>query len=222
MQDILLFGIGLTSEVISYYIDKWGDYRIVAYVVDKPFLKKKEFFGKTVISTESLSKYPPSQYKAFVAVGYQNYNFFREQKVDEFRKMGYELVSIVNPNAPLSPHLVYGNNCLILPDDAQIMPYAVLKDNVFVYVGCTIGHHTTIYDNCWIAAGATIAGNVKIQKNCFVGVGAAIGNGVNIGEKSVIGCGTTVTKNVKPVSVALHQNTKVVHDPEGLYITFLK
>jgi len=222
MQDILVFGVGITSEVISYYIEIWGNYRIISYVVDKQYLNNSAFLGKPVITTDTLPKYPPDHYKAFVAVGYQNYNVFREQKVLEFHKYGYKLISIVNPKAPSKPFLNYGQNCLILPDDSQIMPYVELKNNVFVYVGCAIGHHTTIYDNCWIASGASIAGNSKIQKNCFVGVGASIGNEVNIGEKSVIGSGTTVTKNLKPQSVTIHQNSKVVHDPDGLYTVFLK
>lgn len=59
---------------------------------------------------------------------------------------------------------------------------AIIKDNVMLYHGVTLGgtgnetgkRHPTIEDNVVIGAGATILGNITIGRNSKIGAGAVV------------------------------------------------
>ncbi len=163
--------------------------------------------GPPVVAFEEVAaKYPPGEFKMFVAVGYQNLNKFRAQKYEEAKARGYELISYVSSRAANVGGVEIGDNCFIL-EFAVIQPCAQVGSNVFLWSGNHVGHHARVGDHCYIAGNVVISGSTVVEPYCFLGVSATIGHEVTVGEGSFIGAGTLITKNVAPQSVYVIPDT---------------
>jgi hypothetical protein len=81
MSKIVIFGAGKIADEAYYYLTNDSPHEIVAFTVDKAFLSTQEKLGLPVIPFDEVqNKYPPGDFKMFVAVGYQDLNKFRAQK----------------------------------------------------------------------------------------------------------------------------------------------
>ena len=115
---------------------------------------------------------------------------------------GYELITYTNsPRGRVGAHEI-GDNCFVFEQNV-IQPFVRIGNNVILWSGNHIGHHSIIGDHCFIASHVVISGNTRIGPNCFLGVNATIRDGVTIGAESVIGAGALVLKDVPPQSVVI-------------------
>ena len=71
-----------------------------------------------------------------------------------------------------------------------------IGDNVVLWSGNHIGHHSKIGDHCFVSSHVVVSGFVDVGPNCFLGVNAAIGNNVRIGADCLVGAGATVVKDI--------------------------
>lgn len=204
MRKIVVFGCGKIGYAVRHYIEQWGLYDVVAHVVDAAFVIGP-FAGKPVIAADELvERFPPSDYAAFVALGYQQLNRFRAEKKSFLTDLGYELVNVINPMAPND--LKVGSNCFVAAGET-IQPAVAIGDNAFVWNGALIGHNAVVEEHAWVTGGAAIGGNATIGAFSFVGIGATIGHNVTVGEAAVIGAGALCTKDVADKSVLIAQDT---------------
>ena len=160
-----------------------------------------------VIEFEEIEKkYPPEEFKMFVAMSYSNLNKLRAKKYKEAKQKNYELVSYISSKAGIVGKLDIGENCLIL-ENQLIQPYAKIGNNVFVWSGVLIGHHCTISDHCWLTSDASIGGNSSIGSYSFLGLNCTIGHMIKIGSNCLIGAGAQVTKDTIDKSVFISKDT---------------
>jgi len=207
-KDLIIFGLGKISEVITYFFEKNTDYNVVAYTVDSKYKTKKVFNKKPVVDFESISdNYSPNRYYIFVALGYQDLNNLRASKLKEVKEKGYKLVSYIDPNSSIPEDLIYGDNCFVM-SNALIHPKVKIGNNVFVWSGAMIGHHTEIGDNCWLTSCTNIAGCVKVGRNCFFALNSTIANSLEIGNHCFFGANSIVTKCVSDNQVYIEQQTQ--------------
>lgn len=208
MSEVVIFGAGKIAEVAYFYLKNDSSYEIAAFTVDKEALRKTELWGLPIIPFEEVvEKYPPDQFKMFVAVGYQNLNRFRAKKYTEAKEKGYELISYLSSRACNLGEVEIGDNCLILENQA-IQPCSKIGNNVTMWSGNHIGHHSTIQDHCFITSQIVISGNTVIEPYCFIGVNATIGHEITIGRESIIGAGCLITKSAKEKSVFIRKDTE--------------
>jgi len=209
-KKLVLFGIGKMADVISYYAKEECGYDVVAFAVDAKYKTADTFNGLPVVEFDDIEKnYPPAEFDFFVAVGYQDLNKFREEKCEEARKKGYNLVSIVSPKANVPSNVKIGWNVFIMPP-SLIHPCVEIGNNVFVWSGAMVAHHSIIEDHCWLTSCCNISGNVRIGANTFVAVNATIGHSVTIGKKCFLGANTLVTKNVEDEKVIIEESSKAI------------
>ena len=207
MNKLIIFGIGKISDVISYFFERNTDYDIVAYTVDDKYFKTDNFRGKTVIPFSKLENIlPPSENKAFVALGYQELNKLRESKFHQIKNKGYDLISYVGKSKGISNDLVSQENCFVM-DGALIHPNVNIGHNVFIWSGAMIGHHSNIGNNCWVTSGSNISGGVDIGNNSFFAVNSTVANSLVIGKNCFFGANTLITKCVPDSSVFIEQGT---------------
>ena len=90
----------------------------------------------------------------------------------------------------MSDHPV-GENTFIFEANV-IQPFVKIGDNVVMWSGNHIGHHTHIASHCFIASHAVISGHVTIGESCFIGVNATLRDGIDIAPRCVIGAGAVV------------------------------
>lgn len=207
MRKIVLFGAGKIAYAVSHYIKAWSSYEICGYATDAAYVGEGTFLGKPVVAFEEMAKrFPPAEFGAFVAVGYQGMNALRRQKVEEVENLGYQLVSVVHPAAP--GDLTVGANCFVASAEL-IQPGVVCGNNVFVWNGALVGHHAELGDHCWITGGATIGGCVKIGRRCFVGIGATVGHELTVGADCMLGAGSLTTKSLDDGTVLIARDTEI-------------
>lgn len=207
MSNIVLFGAGKIADEVYHYLTYDSDHKVVAFTIDGAYIKEKEKFGLPIIPFEDLlKKYPPDDYKMFVATGYQNLNRLRAEKYNACKKLGYTLISYVCSQAANFGKVDIGDNCLAL-ENAVIQPCTRIGSNVFIWSGNHIGHHSQVCDHCYLAGQVIIGGSSVVESHCFIGMNATIGHEIRVGKGCFIGANVRITKNVDPGSVFIEPDT---------------
>ena len=137
---LVLFGTGMVTRFVRYFIEHETDHEVVALTVDGEHIGEPTAFGLPVVPFEDLQRsHPPDDFSMFVALGYTRVNKLREEKCSEARAMGYELISHVSPRASTWDDLSLGDNCLIM-DEVIVHPFVELGSNIMIWSGAHIGH----------------------------------------------------------------------------------
>jgi sugar O-acyltransferase (sialic acid O-acetyltransferase NeuD family) len=215
MKDIVVFGTGQIAEVASFYFTHDSNRHVAAYTVDGTYVEQPTFLGLPLVAFEEVeSHYPPDQFDVFVAVSYAKLNDLRAAKVAAARAKGYRLASYVSSRAICFPDLTHGENCLILENNV-IQPFVKIGDNVTLWSGNHIGHHSVIEDNVFIASHAVISGGVRIRENSFIGVNTTFRDHVTIGSRCVVGAGALVIDDLAAASVVAPRSDPVSPVPSN-------
>ena len=64
--------------------------------------------------------------------------------------------------------------------DNTIQPFVEIGDNVTMWSGNHIGHHSKICDNAFISSHAVISGGVEVGRNSFLGVNSTINDHIKL------------------------------------------
>ena len=204
MEKIIIFGNGVFAEHMYFLLTHDSPYDVVAFTVDRKYIKAESLFGLPVVPFEDVEiLFPPSRHGMSVAVSFQKVNRLRAEKYAEAKAKGYELVNYVNSRATTYPGLVSGDNCLIL-ENAIIAPYVEIGNNVIVASGAIIGHHTVIKDHCFISPGAVLLGGVTVEEYCLIGANATVKEEIRVARECLIGSGVSITRNTLERGVYLN------------------
>jgi sugar O-acyltransferase (sialic acid O-acetyltransferase NeuD family) len=209
MAKIVVFGTGDIAQVAHYYFATDTDHEVVAFTVDGAYLTSREFEGKAVVPFEEVAQhYPPAEFAMFVALGYSRMNHNRQQKYEQAKAVGYQLVNYVSSRCSFLTQYPIGDNCFILEDNT-IQPFVKIGSNVVLWSGNHIGHHSTVADHVFISSHVVVSGHCTIGRNSFLGVNATLHNNVAIGPESLIGAGAIISHNTDERSVFVPERTKV-------------
>lgn len=201
MAKLILFGTGDIAQLANYYFTNDTEHEVVAFTVDAAFVKETSFEGKPVVAFETITeKYPPAEYNMFVALSYAKLNALRQQKYNEAKAKGYTLATYISSRCSYLSLNTPGDNCFILEDNT-IQPFVTIGNNVTLWSGNHIGHHSVIEAHNFISSHVVVSGHCIIKPNCFIGVNATIGHKVTVNEKCVIGAGAVVTANTQAGAV---------------------
>lgn len=188
-KPLVIFGSGEIAQLAHYYFSTDSNYEVVAFAVDASYIQESDFCGLPVFAFEDIAKkYPPDTYYFFVALSYSKLNAVRKEKFIAAKEMGYKLVSYISSRATVLNEGRIGENCFILEDNT-IQPFVKIGDNVTLWSGNHIGHHSVIHDHTFIASHVVISGGVEIGEQCFVGVNATLRDHIKIGDRCVVGAG---------------------------------
>lgn len=197
MAKIIIFGTGDIAQIAYYYLDIDSEHEVVAFTVDKAYISGDVFEGKPIIAFEELTKlYPPSDYKMFIALSYSNLNKVREAKYHEAKAKGYELISYVSSKCSYMSPFECGDNCFIFEDNT-IQSFVKIGNNVILWSGNHIGHHSVLHDHLFISSHVVVSGHCTISSNTFIGVNSTIGHQVTIATENIIGAGSIITKSTE-------------------------
>jgi sugar O-acyltransferase (sialic acid O-acetyltransferase NeuD family) len=200
---LVIFGSGDIAQIAYYYFSTDSNYEVVAFTVDANYIKESEFCGLPVVTFEDVAKnYPPDSYDFFVALSYSKLNAVRKEKFLAAKKIGYKLVSFISSRATLLNDGKVGENCFILEDNT-VQPFVTIGNNVILWSGNHIGHHSVIHDHTFIASQVVVSGGVEIGEQCFIGVNATLRDHIIIGDRCVIGAGALLLTDAAPEGVYL-------------------
>lgn len=197
MAKIILFGTGDIAQIANYYFEIDSEHEVVAFTVNKEYITDSSFEGKPVIAFEDIGQnYPSHSYKMFIALSYSNLNKIRQAKYFEAKEKGYELVSYISSKCSYLSQYQCGDNCFIFEDNT-IQPFVKVGNNVTIWSGNHIGHHSILHDHLFISSHVVISGHSNILSNSFIGVNSTIGHQVTIAKENIIGAGSIIIKNTE-------------------------
>ena len=213
-MNIVVFGNGGIAELIDYYFKNDGMHDVVGFTVDEKFIKQDTFLDRPLVPFESIvESYPPSDNGIFIALGYSELNRIREQKYHAAKKLNYQMPSYVSSRSVISNNVSIGDNCLIL-ENQTIQPFCVIGNNVTLWSGNHIGHHSTIGDHTFVASHVVVSGHCNIGKRCFLGVNATLRDSIVISDDAFIGMGSQVAKDVGSGGVVISRPDEVIESKD--------
>ena len=199
---VVVFGTNDLAELAHYYLTNDSEYEVVAFTVNKDYLKEITFKELPVVPFEELEKiYPPSEYLFFAPMTGVKMNNLRKKIYLEGKSKGYEYISYVSSKATSFNNEI-GENCFILENNT-LQPFTKIGNNVVLWSGNHIGHHGIIEDHVFFTSHVVLSGHCHVKERAWFGVNSTIRDGLTIGEGCLIGMGSLVTKST---------------DDDGLYI----
>ena len=194
MRKVIIYGTGLIAELADFYFTTDTDYEVAAFTNAAEFIAQDNFREKPLVSFEQLENiYPPADYDIFIALGYNKTNQIRQARYEEAKQKGYRCATYISSRASYFDTPV-GDNCFILEDNT-IQPFVTIGNNVTLWSGNHIGHHSTIRDHCFISSHVVVSGNCDIGENCFIGVNSTLRDNIKLERFVVIGSGAIVMKD---------------------------
>jgi len=195
---LVIVGDSAFAEIAREYFDADTPYEAAAFSVESGYMKKKNLRGLPVVSFETLeTTHPPAEYDVFVAIVYTQLNRLRARLARTAKEKGYRLASYVSPRAFIWRNVALGEHCFVFEDNT-LQPFARIGNNVVLWSGNHIGHHSIVRDNCFISSQVVISGFCDIGENTFIGVNSAVANNVKIASDNWIGPGTVILKDTEP------------------------
>jgi sugar O-acyltransferase (sialic acid O-acetyltransferase NeuD family) len=193
---LVIFGNTAFADIADEYFTHDSPYEVVAFTVHRDFVKEPVLRGRPVIPYEELDAHlAPGEHSFYAAITYQQLNRLRERVAADAKSRGFALASYVSSRAFVWRNATVGEHCFIFEDNT-VQPFVTVEDNVVLWSGNHIGHHSTIERNVFVSSHVVISGFVTVGANSFLGVNATIGNDVRIGRDVWISPGVAVTKDV--------------------------
>ncbi|MGD6934605.1 MAG: acetyltransferase [Candidatus Bathyarchaeia archaeon] len=195
---LIIIGDGETAEIAYEYFTQDTNFEVVAFSAERHFMKNKTLYGLPVVPFEELEKaFNPDDFQVFVAVSFTELNHVRARLLETARLKGYRPCSYISPKAFIGKNVKIGENCFIF-ENVVIQRAAKICDNVTIWTGSSIAHHSVVGANCFIASQVAVSGFCCIGENCFLGVNSCVIDRVHIGKNTVIGAGTVVVADTEP------------------------
>lgn len=205
---LVIFGSGDIAQLAHFYFSTDSEYEVVAFTVDSAYLTDATFCGLPVVAFEEVTQqYNPEEHEGFIALSYSRLNAVRKEKYLAAKALGYRLANFISSRATVLNEGRIGDNCFIFEDNT-IQPLVTIGNNVTLWSGNHIGHHSTIKDHCFIASHVVVSGGVEIGEQCFIGVNATLRDHIKIGEKCVIGAGALLLDDAEPEGVYIGTATE--------------
>lgn len=197
-KKVVILGDSAFAEVAYECFTRDSEYEVVGFSVNSAFLERNELFGLPVVPLEEIERFfDPDQVEFYAALVYSQLNRLRTRLYEEAKTKGYRPASYISSRAFVWPNAVLGEHCFIFEDNT-IQPFVKIGNNVVLWSGNHIGHHSVIEDNCFISSHAVISGFCTVGKNTFIGVNSAVANNVVIGADNWLGVGVNILKNTDP------------------------
>ncbi|UVL00206.1 acetyltransferase [Pseudomonas sp. B21-048] len=194
-KKVVILGDSAFAEVAYECFTRDSEYEVVGFSVNSAFLERNELFGLPVVPLEEIERFfDPDQVEFYAALVYSQLNRLRTRFYEEAKSKGYRPASYISSRAFVWPNAVLGEHCFIFEDNT-IQPFVKIGNNVVLWSGNHVGHHSVIEDNCFISSHAVISGFCTVGKNTFIGVNSAIANNVVIGADNWLGVGVNILKN---------------------------
>ncbi|WLS80304.1 acetyltransferase [Erwinia pyri] len=152
------------------------------------------------LSDDILTSLPPDEYILVNGIGSMPGSVLREKVANAGRKLGYEFMNIISPDAYVSSFATLSEGVQIM-GRAIVQPGCVIGQDVIVNSGAIIEHDCTVGDYSHISPGAVVCGNAHIGERVHVGANASVIQGVSVARGSVIGAGAIVTKNLDSAAI---------------------
>ena len=202
MSKVVIFGIQDFASLAHYYLEEDSPHEVIAFTVTKEYMPPNAMFeGLPVIPFEEIEEtYPPTDYALFAPMSHRKMNKMREAIYLQTEKKGYTQISYISSKATVFSNVTIGKNCFILEDNT-IQPFVTIGNNVVLWSGNHIGHHSIIKNHVLFTSHVVLSGHCVVEPYCFFGVNATLRDGLHFAEGTLVAMGACVTKDTEPWGV---------------------
>lgn len=196
-ERVVIIGTGEQAEIAFEYFTHDSPHEVVGFSAEPQFVKSRTFQGLPVVPLDSIrDEWPPSEYRAFVAVSATQLNRVRRRLYDAVKAAGYDCVSYVSSRAFVWHNTQIGENSFIFENN--VLQHKVrVGDNVILWSGNHVGHRTVIEDDCFITSHVVISGFCRVGRWSYLGVNSSVRDELSLAEDCVIGAGAVVVKDTE-------------------------
>lgn len=195
-NSLILIGDGLFSDIAYEYFTHDSNYRVVGFSVDRDYLRTTRKFGLPVVPFDEIDQhFAPSEHSFYAAITYGQLNRLRERFYRQAKSLGYQAASYISSRAFVWRNVQLGEHCFIFEDNT-VQPFVTLGDNVVLWSGNHVGHHSRVGSHVFIASHAVISGCCEIDDHQFIGVNATLANDVHLYADCVLGASALVSKDL--------------------------
>jgi sugar O-acyltransferase (sialic acid O-acetyltransferase NeuD family) len=193
-KSCIIFGSNTVAEVVAYLLEADSEYSVAGFCVSKEYRDSDEFYGRPLVDFETVENdFPQSSYEMFVVASYANNNRMRERFYREAKNKGYKLLTYISSKSTFMAKSI-GDNTFIFEDNT-VQPFVEIGNNVILWSGNHIGHHSVIEDNVFVSSHVVISGLCRIGRNSFLGVNSTIRDGVKLGGYNTLGAAALIVKD---------------------------
>jgi len=201
MAKIVVFGISQWAKLAHFYLTHDSPHEVVSFTVDRDYLEAKELLGLPIVAFDEVEKYySPEDFKMFLPISFKKMNHLRAEKYFQAKSKGYELISYVSSKATTWPGFTCGDNCFIFEDNT-IQPFVEIGNDIVMWSGNHIGHHTVIKDHVMITSHVVISGCCTIEPYCFFGVNSTVRDETIVARDTLVGAGALILRDTKEFEI---------------------
>jgi sugar O-acyltransferase (sialic acid O-acetyltransferase NeuD family) len=192
---LVILGDSAFAEVAYECFTRDSEFEVVGFSVESAYLTRDSLFGLPVVPFETLEqRFAPGDVSVYAALVYTQLNRLRTRLYRAAKDKGYSAASYISSRAMIWPNAKFGEHSFIFEGN-NLQPFVEMGNNVVLWSGNHIGHHSVIHDNCFVSSHVVISGFCSVGKNTFLGVNSSVANNVAIGEDNWIGPGVVVSSN---------------------------
>ena len=208
-KPVVIFGASQLASLAHFYLRHDSAYEVAAFTVDDDYRTTDTYEGKPLVNFSTLAEtYPPADYYLFCPASFKRMSYFRRERYEQGKAMGYVFISYVSSKATTWPDLHVGENCFIFEDNT-IQPFVKIGNNCVLWSGNHIGHHTTIGDHVFITSQVVISGCCTIGDHAFFGVNATVRDETVVATETLVGMGALITRDTQRAAIHLGAKGKV-------------
>ncbi len=201
MAKLVIFGTGDIAQIARYYFDTDSEHEVVAFTVDGDYKDADRYDGLPLVAFEEVAAvYPPGDHRMFIALSYARMNRLRAEKYEQAKARGYTLTTYVSSRCTYLSQHPCGDNCFIFEDNT-IQPFVKIGNNVTLWSGNHIGHHSVIEDHTFISSHVVLSGHCHVESFCFLGVNATFAHKVRVARETLVGAAAVITRDTEPAGV---------------------
>jgi len=200
MAKVVIFGNRDTAELACHYLQNDSPHEVVAFTVDANYRTEDSFQDLPLVPFEELeSAYPPDGFACFVPMTAQRMNQARREIYERVKGKGYECVSYISSRATVLTEAI-GENCLVLENNV-IQPRVEIGDNVMLWSGNHVGHHSRIASHNFLSSHVVVSGHCVIDPHCYFGVNSTLRDALHVAEGTFLAMASALTVNSEPWGV---------------------
>ena len=194
-KKLIIFGADLMAKMIYFYFSRDSDYEVVAFTVDRTYIKSDDFMGIKLVPFEDIQlNYPPSKFDMFIGIGTSNMNVNREKKFFEAKEKGYYLAKYISPSAIC--HSEIGENTVV-GDMAIINPYVEIGYNNYFWEHVFIGNDSVIGNHSSFSPKSVVGTYSRIEDNVILGTSSVVKTSVLVAKKTLVGAVCYISDDTK-------------------------
>ena len=145
-ERVVIIGTGEQAEIAFEYFANDSPHKVIGFSTEPMFVKGSTLHGLPVVPLDHLTEaWPPTEYRAFVAVSATHLNRLRRRLSNAVKAAGYSCVWYVSSHAFVWHNVEMGENSFVFENN--VLQHGVASATEFSSSGGgPLGHRTVIED----------------------------------------------------------------------------